>query len=105
MTLRMMNLFDTDFGGLFGHDQRRSPYSVRPFSFFPEAHEDFFSCDSLKTMMPKTDVVENAEQFTIQADLPGIKKEDIKIKLEDDILYISGTRKEEIVEEIEKMKE
>ncbi len=42
------------------------------------------------------DVVEEKEQYVLKADLPGIKKEDIKVSVENGILTIEGERKSEI---------
>ena len=39
------------------------------------------------------DVVEEKEQYLLKADLPGVKKEDIKVSLEDNILSITAERK------------
>ena len=48
----------------------------------------------------RMDVMEKPDSFLVKADIPhGLKKEDVKINLEDDVLTISGERKEEKVEE------
>ncbi len=41
------------------------------------------------------DVIEEKEQYVLKADLPGIKKEDIKVSLEDNILTLEAERKSE----------
>ena len=41
------------------------------------------------------DVIEEKDQYVLKADLPGIKKEDIKVSLEDNVLTISAERKTE----------
>ncbi len=45
--------------------------------------------------MPPVDITESENEFLIKADIPGMKKEDIKISLDDNTLTISGERKEE----------
>ncbi len=40
------------------------------------------------------DVMENAKEIVVVAELPGVKKEDLKISLEDGILSVSGERKQ-----------
>ena len=45
--------------------------------------------------MPLTDVYEDKDDYKITADLPGIKKEDVKISVSDGKLSISGERKQE----------
>ena len=44
------------------------------------------------------DVVERDSEFVIRTDLPGIKKEDINVTLENGVLTISGETKEETEE-------
>ncbi|MFH1278863.1 MAG: Hsp20/alpha crystallin family protein [Candidatus Eisenbacteria bacterium] len=42
---------------------------------------------------PRTDVREETDAYTIHVDLPGVKKDDIRIVVEESILKISGERK------------
>jgi HSP20 family protein len=42
---------------------------------------------------PRTDVVENTKSFEFQVSLPGLKKDEIKIEVDGDVLTISGERK------------
>jgi HSP20 family protein len=50
----------------------------------------------LSRMTPAADIVENKESFVVKAELPGIKKEDIKIALQNNLLTISGEKKKEV---------
>jgi len=45
--------------------------------------------------MPHVEVLQNNGQFIVRADLPGVTKDDINVELTDDMLTISGERKEE----------
>ena len=45
--------------------------------------------------MPLTDISEDKDNFYLKADLPGIKKEDVKISYTDGTLSISGERNQE----------
>ncbi len=45
--------------------------------------------------MPLTDIYENNDNFTLKVDLPGIKKEDVKISFTNGRLNISGERAQE----------
>lgn len=47
----------------------------------------------------KADVRENEKEFIIEAEIPGVKKEDIKLELKDDRLTISVEKNEETKEE------
>ena len=44
---------------------------------------------------PSIDVVEDKENVMIKADLPGLKKEDISVNVDNNILTIRGERKSE----------
>jgi HSP20 family protein len=44
---------------------------------------------------PTVDVEENDEGYVIKADLPQIKREDVKINVQNGILTLSGERKQE----------
>jgi len=44
---------------------------------------------------PALDVFEDKDNFTVKAELPGMKKEDIEVSLHDGSLSISGERKSE----------
>lgn len=41
---------------------------------------------------PPVDIVENENELVLTADIPGVKMEDIDIKLEDGTLSVSGSR-------------
>jgi len=53
----------------------------------------------LQAWAPALDVHEDKEQFTVNLELPGLKREDISVHLEDGALVISGERKVEAVSE------
>jgi len=46
--------------------------------------------------MPLTDIYEDKDNYKIKADLPGIKKSDVKISYSDGELSISGDRVQEL---------
>ena len=58
--------------------------------------KNFLSDDFLKNrenacdFIPAVEVYEEADKWRLSAELPGIKKDDIKIELEDGLLKISG---------------
>lgn len=45
--------------------------------------------------MPPVDIEEDDREYLLKAELPGMKKEEVKLKVEGGILSISGERKEE----------
>ncbi len=60
---------------------------------FREMNE-FFDSASRSAVKPfTTDVIDNGDSFELDADLPGFKKEDINLNIENDCLTISAERK------------
>lgn len=54
--------------------------------------------------LPKVDISENDKLLIIQAEIPGISKEDIKITVDNDnILTLKGSKKREIKEDNEEI--
>lgn len=47
--------------------------------------DDFFS-KPVNSLMPKTDVKETENEYIVESEIPGVKKEDIKINYSDDTL-------------------
>lgn len=73
-----------------------TPYSTRrsvydPFNMFNE----FFGDSSNSVMELRTDITDKGDSFVLEADLPGFKKDDIKIDLENDRLTIKAERHSE----------
>ena len=56
-----------------------------------ETREGFLSFD----WAPSVDIAETPEAFEIKAELPDVKKEDVKVSVEEGQLRISGERKQE----------
>lgn len=80
------------------------PYSRRGASFF-DPFADFSPYERKVTNnVFSTDIKENDTEFTVEADLPGFKKEDITLEADGDILTIKATRKSEYEESDEKSK-
>jgi len=47
---------------------------------------------TLETNSPRTNLLENGDKFEVRAELPGISKDDISIKIQGNYLEISGKR-------------
>jgi HSP20 family protein len=45
-----------------------------------------------RVLAPALDVAETDDAFTVTAELPGMKKEDVKVEFEDGVLSISGEK-------------
>lgn len=48
---------------------------------------------------PRVDIVESDDSYRIQADIPGVSKDDLKVAVQDGVLTIQGERKQEQEEE------
>ena len=53
-------------------------------------------------MMPSADVYETEDAYVFEFELPGFKKDDVKVKVEDNVLTVSSEVKEEKKEEKDK---
>jgi HSP20 family protein len=53
---------------------------------------------STSNSRPDVDIIENADNYLFSFEIPGAMKDDVKIWLEDDLLTISGEKKEELAE-------
>lgn len=62
------------------------------FDIFNELFDETHDITSRKC--PAHDVIENDNEFIIEMELAGVKKEDISIETEDDVLTIETERKE-----------
>jgi HSP20 family protein len=66
---------------------------------FPRMFDDLLEDVSLSDFMPVTgrfpaiDVAEHENEFVAIAEMPGVKKEDLKITFENDVLTLKGERK------------
>ncbi|CBL46703.1 Probable small heat shock protein [gamma proteobacterium HdN1] len=86
--------------------------ALRPFGgqydSFQQLVDSFFGRNTMPSLsdaglnMPATDISENANSYTISAELPGIKKEDIKVSLHDGVLSIEAESRSEHEEKGEK---
>lgn len=82
--------FADDMEHLFGDFQGVRVGSLFGREFFPFTKE-FEHVD----WVPKVEVLKHNGDLTVRADLPGLKKDDVKVELTDEALTISGERKEE----------
>lgn len=90
------------FGRMFG----MSPFSLmREFTEEMDRFSRGLAASSTDTMLgkwsPTVDVQQVNGSLVVTAELPGLKKEDVKVELTDDALVIQGERKFEHKEEQE----
>lgn len=72
---------------------------IRPSQLIKEWFEDIvepeFELTSFKESYPKIDMRENEKEFIIEAEIPGVDKNDIRLEVNDNLLTISFERKQE----------
>jgi HSP20 family protein len=74
------NRFNTFFGGF-------PTFPLR----FPKNGERF----KMPDWSPLVDIIEDDSEYLFKADLPEMRKDDVKVTIENGVLYISGERKTE----------
>lgn len=83
--------------------QRNSDtYSMTPLDFFEDFSRNLFN--DFKSNLIKTDIHETDNEYIVEAELPGIPKENIQITYEDGVLTISGQQQTDTVDEDKKGK-
>lgn len=82
LSREMDRLMDSFFEGRFGSSLRDTGFG-----------EESWRQPTLWT--PHIDVQRRNDAIVVRADLPGVRKEDVQIEVEDDSLIISGERREE----------
>ena len=50
---------------------------------------------TMRTWTPATDIYETKEEYVFRLELPGIRKDEVKVEFDGETLNISGERKEE----------
>ena len=79
--------------------QRWDP--VREFERLHEEMDKLFRLSTGRVTTPSVtesfpiavDIIENNEEVVLKAEIPGVKPEDVTVKVEDNVLSISGERK------------
>jgi len=68
----------------------RRPFSLLGPSWLPRLRET-----EMEEVMPSVDIFEEGDNVVVKAELPGIRKEDIDVKMTDNTVIISGEKKKE----------
>ena len=80
-------------------------YNKTPWGLLSDLDKEFNNFwpileEKNKHSFPVCEFHEDKDNYFISLDLPGLKKEDIKVRYENQTLSISGTRKEEYVKDL-----
>lgn len=79
---------------IFNRDEFLTPFSTLFDDFFNDSFDvlgkDFFE----KGTYPKVDVRDEETRMVVEAEVPGLKKDQVKVELEGRVLRIKGEKKE-----------
>src|SRR6187399_2024043 len=67
--------------------------TFRPTAVFYPVNGEASGMQSRPSWAPSMDVIENEKGYLISAELPGMRKEDISVMLEHDVVTVRGERK------------
>ena len=84
MSDEMEHFFDRAFGA-----------SYAPSRSDPSAGLGTGSWTSLANWAPRIEAFQRGDQFIVRAELPGLKREDVRVNVTDDSLIIEGERRDE----------
>ena len=72
-------------------------YEPRANPFWPETFRSFFEDLPVRTSEKdfRVDLTEKEDRYVLSAELPGVKKEDVKVTVEDDVLTVSAEKRDE----------
>lgn len=93
--MNSLTKYNRDVPTLFNRDEFLTPFSNWFDDFFnerfPSLDVGFFG----KSGYPKVDVIDEDNQITIKAEVPGLNKDQVSVFIDDDVLQIKGEKKEE----------
>lgn len=75
----------------------RSSRCVSPFwGCFPrrDAEQEEQNIESQASWSPSTDIYDSKEGYVVKMELPGVAKEDVNVEFKDNVLTITGERKD-----------
>ena len=76
--------------GLTPYERKNSAMTYDPFKAFENFEREFFKTNGLAEF--KTDIRDNGKEYELEADLPGFKKEDIDLSIDNNCLTIKAQR-------------
>lgn len=87
----------SDFDRMFGSMDLLRSRMNRVFSEFDRSYGDDYRWRVVNGG-PRTNLYDNGDQLLIKAEVPGLSKEDLTIKIQGNYLELSGTRKSDTPE-------
>ena len=76
------------------YTRKNNSVYYNPFQTMDEFERNFFNPSFFETSLDqfKTDIKDEGDSYTLEADLPGFEKKDIHLDLNNDVLTISAER-------------
>jgi HSP20 family protein len=90
---RMAEDMDRVFGDL------GPSFAISPLLSQSLGHGRGLTSGGMRSWAPQLETFRRGDKLVVRADLPGLRKEDVNVEVEDGILTISGHREEEQVED------
>ena len=87
-----------DIDRMFGAMDLLRSRMNRVFPDFTGSYDDDIGWRLAADGSPRTNLYDNGDHFVVVAEVPGIAKEDIDVKIQGNYLELSGTRKNETPE-------
>jgi HSP20 family protein len=81
-------------------EKRFEDFFRRPFSMFGPSWLPRLKFPETGIISPNVDIFEDGNDIVVKAEIPGMKKEDIEVNLTDDMITVSGEKRNE--EKVEK---
>jgi len=96
-------LKDKEDGNMFDLTPFRKRKELAESLFNPDLVKDLFSGDLLSEMAMsiRADIKENNNEYIVEAELPGVNKDEIVVEFKEDVLTISAQKQKVIDEEKE----
>ncbi|MBM9605699.1 Hsp20/alpha crystallin family protein [Desulfopila inferna] len=82
-----------DFDRMFGNMDLLRSRMNRLFSDFDRSYGDDYGWGTVAAGTPRTNLYDNGDKFVVMAEVPGMTKDDIDIKIQGNYLEVSGSRK------------
>jgi HSP20 family protein len=76
-----------------------------PFAELNRFRDELFRDAPPRAFTPAVDIFEDADALTVKAELPGVKVDDVKIDVENNILTLRGERKFDVDRKVDKKSE
>ena len=86
-----------------GNGTMERPLTIPSLLKFNDLFDQFLTSDAKLTWMPAVNIIEKSDEYRVDLAVPGMDKKDFSVEVDKGILTVSGERKEEKIEENERV--